>query len=142
MPAVDSLLRRCGRHTGRRRLFAALNLYRDPAFTRSRPERLVLDLILKAGLPRPATNVWVEGFELDMYWEHERFAVELDGYEFHRSRASFESDRRRQEELKLAGIEMVRFTARRIADQPEEVMRRLSQLLKARRLELQRRKGL
>jgi very-short-patch-repair endonuclease len=133
---VDSLLARCGRHPGRKGLGVAIRLYRDPAFTRSWLERRFLDLILNAGLPRPATNACVEGFELDMYWERERFAVELDGYEYHRDRASFESDRRRQEELKLAGIEMVRFTARRVASEPGDVARRLSCLLRSRRQEL------
>ncbi len=49
-----------------------------------------------------------------MYWARERFAVELDSFEFHRGRAAFERDRVRQEELKLAGIEMIRVTSRRI----------------------------
>jgi very-short-patch-repair endonuclease len=66
----------------------------------------------------PSANVFVAGFELDMYWEWERFAVELDGYEFHSGRSSFERDRRRQKDLKLAGIEMVRITARRVRAEP------------------------
>jgi Protein of unknown function (DUF559) len=134
--AVDALLARCGRHPGRNRLSGALRPYRDPAFTRSWLERRFLDLVLKAGLPRPAMNTFVEGHEIDAYWEPERFAVELDGYQFHLSRVAFESDRRRQEELKLAGIEMVRFTARRVADEPGEVVRRLALLLERRRLDL------
>lgn len=116
----------------RRSLEKALDLYREPAFTQSGLERRFLELVRQAGLPMPAANVFVEGYQLDMHWEWERFAVELDGYEFHRSRASFESDRRRQEELKLAGIEMVRFTARRIGDEPREVMRRVAALLEKR----------
>jgi len=84
----------------------------------------------------PSANVFVAGFELDMYWEQARFAVELDGYEFHSSRKSFESDRRRQEELKLVGIEIMRFTAQRLADQPQDVMQRLSSFLEKRFLEL------
>lgn len=134
--AVDMLLARCGRHLGRKRLGAMLRLYRDPAFTRSWLERRFLDLVLAAKLPRPAVNTFVEGHEIDAYWDAERFAVELDGYEFHKGRASFEGDRRRQEDLKLAGIEMVRFTARRIGERPEEVVRRVASLLEQRRREL------
>jgi very-short-patch-repair endonuclease len=133
---VDLLLARCGRHRGRKRLALALQLYRDSDFTRSWLERRFLDLVLKGGLPRPAMNMFVEGREIDAYWEAERFAVELDGYEFHHDRKSFESDRRRQEELKLAGIEVVRFTARRIADHPREVVRQVAALLRQRRAEL------
>lgn len=134
--AVDLLIVRCGRHRGRKRLLTALHIYRDPTFTRSWLERRFLDLILGAGISRPAMNAVVEGHEIDAYWEAERFAVELDGYEFHSDRHSFESDRRRQEELKLAGIEMVRFTARRMIDHPDEVMRRVAALLDRRRSEL------
>jgi very-short-patch-repair endonuclease len=134
--AVDWLIARCGRHPGRKRLAAALRLYRDPAFTRSWLERRFLDLVLAEGLPRPAVNTFVEGYEVDAYWEPERFAVELDGFDFHRGRSSFENDRRRQEELKLAGIEMVRFTARRILDRPSEVAHRVAALLEQRRNEL------
>jgi very-short-patch-repair endonuclease len=137
--AVDSLIARCGRHPGRKRLDAILRIYRAPAFTRSWLERRFLDLVLAAKLPRPAINAFVEGYEIDAYWEAERFAVELDGYEFHRGRASFESDRLRQEELKLAGIEMIRITARRVTDRPAEVVRRVSALLEKRRQELQER---
>jgi len=43
----------------------------------------------------PAVNAYVCGFELDAYWEAERFTVELDSYEHHRSRAAFERDRAR-----------------------------------------------
>ena len=118
-----------------------MELHRDPAYTRSWLERRFLQLVRKSGLPIPSTNVFIAGFELDMYWERERFAVELDGYEFHGSRKSFESDRRRQEELKLAGIEMVRFTARRVEAEPAQVSQRLSALLERRRLEIRRHLG-
>lgn len=134
--AIDHLLTRAGKHPGIGNLRHALGPHREPAFTQSGLERRFLQLVRKAGLPMPAANVFVAGFQLDMYWEQERFAVELDGYEFHRSRTSFESDRRRQEELKLAGIEMVRFTARRVVDEPRAVVGRLSLLLKTRRREL------
>jgi REase_MTES_1575 len=95
-----------------------------------------LKLLRDAGLPLPSANVFIAGFQLDMYWERERFAVELDGYEFHRSRSAFESDRRRQEDLKLVGIEMVRFTARRVVDHPQEVVGRVADFLDQRRSEL------
>ena len=59
---------------------------------RSDLERRFRDLVLAAGLPRPQTNVVVEGYELDCYWEAEGFAVELDTYATHGSRRSFEAD--------------------------------------------------
>jgi hypothetical protein len=134
--AVDSLLARSGRHRGRSRLRAALAIYRDPAFTRSRPERVFLDLVLRAGLPRPAMNTFVAGHEIDAYWETERFAVELDGYATHRTRMAFENDPIRVENLKLAGIDVVRITARRLEREPDQVVQRVAALLKRRGHEL------
>ncbi len=135
--AADSLLARTTGHPGAGRLRQALNLYREPAFTRSALEDRFLRLVREAGLPMPSANVFVAGRELDMYWAPERFAVELDGYEYHRTRAAFERDRLRQEELKLAGIEMIRLTARRIARDPQGVMERLGMLMAQRRHELE-----
>ena len=63
-------------------------------------------------------NFNVAGFELDAYWERERFAVELDVYETHGSRAAFERDRLRQEDLKLIGVEMTRVTGPRLDREP------------------------
>lgn len=134
---VEELIVRAGSHGGVARLRRAIRLYRqEPAVTRSPLERRFLDLVREAGLPAPSMNHFVEGHEVDAYWPEERFAVELDGYRFHRSRAAFERDRLRQEELKLAGVEMIRVTARRIADEPREVIGRIAALLKQRRREV------
>jgi very-short-patch-repair endonuclease len=135
---AEDLLRRCGTHRGRHPLRDALDLYRDPAFYRARSERLLIALIKRAGLPRPMMNAYIEGHEIDAYWPAERFAVEVDGWIAHRSRRSFELDPLRQENLKLAGIEMVRITARRIEREPNEVACRLHLLLRQRRNFLQR----
>jgi very-short-patch-repair endonuclease len=58
--------------------------------------------------------------------------VELDLFETHGTRAAFERDRRRQEELKLLGIEMVRITKPRLDREPEQVLRNLAALLERR----------
>lgn len=134
--AIDDILGRCGRHRGRRKLRLATAIYRDPAFSRSRAELLFLDLVKRAGLPRPALNAFIAGMEIDAYWEAERFAVEVDGWGAHRTRAAFERDPVRQEELKLAGIDSIRITARRIERHPGLVAERLNQLLTQRRLQL------
>ncbi|HVQ58527.1 MAG TPA: hypothetical protein VMS60_06425 [Solirubrobacterales bacterium] len=36
--------------------------------------------MLAHGLPRPAVNINVAGFELDLYWEEQWFAVELNSF--------------------------------------------------------------
>jgi hypothetical protein len=134
---VESLLARTVGHPGHGRLRHALTLYRDdPTVTRSRLERRFLELVKRAGLPTPSMNFNLAGYELDAYWETERFAVELDVYETHGSRAAFERDRLRQEELKLLGVEMVRITGTRLDREPERAMERLSTLLELRRQEV------
>jgi hypothetical protein len=134
--ALDELLARRRGYRGVRRLHRALDDFRDPAFTRSGVERRFLKLVKRAGLPRPSTNLFVAGHELDAYWPELRFAVELDTYEFHGDAESFERDRKRQEDLKLAGIEMVRITGRRIDAEPGAVIHRLRLLLAQRRQHL------
>jgi hypothetical protein len=135
---VESLLARTVGHPGWGRLNRAIALYRTPAFTRSGVERRFLALVLKAGLPRPATCFVEHGYELDVYWPEERFAVELDVFETHGTRAAFERDRLRQEDLKLAGIEMIRVTGPRLDREPRQVVERIARLLAQRRAELRR----
>lgn len=132
---VDSLLARAGGHPGAGRLRRALALYRPSPFTRSGLERRFLELVCEAGLPTPSTSFNELGYELDVYWQAERFAVELDIYETHGSREAFESDRLRQENLKLGGIEMIRVTGPRLDGEPDEVIERVAVLLKRRRRE-------
>lgn len=131
--AIEEILARSGRHRGKRPLRHSLDLYRDPVFSRAGTERRFLQLVLEAGLPRPAINNVVAGHEVDAYWERERFAVELDGFETHRTRAAFERDPIRIEDLKLAGIDAIRITARRIEREPDQVASRLKALLEKRR---------
>jgi very-short-patch-repair endonuclease len=135
--AVEDLLGRAGGHRGRGRLGRALAVYRpDPTFTRSRYERQFRRRVIAAGIAAPAMNSNVEGYELDAYWPDLRFAVELDLFETHGSRAAFERDRLRQEELKLLGIEMISVTRPRFRKEPDAVIANLAALLDRRRREL------
>jgi hypothetical protein len=130
---VDSLLARSVGHPGHGRLRCALELYREPVFTRSGLERRFLALVEDAGLSRPSTGFNVVGYELDVYWPQERFAVELEVFETHGTRSAFERDRLRQEDLKLAGVEMIRVTGKRLEREPARVVERVSRLLEQRR---------
>lgn len=135
---IDDLLDRRRGAAGTKRLRDGVEIYRDPAFSRARSELLFLDLVKRAGLPRPAMNTFVASHEIDAYWEAERFAVEVDGWDTHRTREAFEADPLRQEDLKLAGIDSIRITARRIEREPDAVGQSLRKLLARRREELQR----
>jgi predicted transcriptional regulator of viral defense system len=132
--ALQSVLDRCGNHPGRATLRTALAIHKpDLATTRSGLEREFRDLAVKAGLPPPSMNFAIAGYELDAYWADERFAVELEVFETHGNRASFEADPVRHEELLLIGIEMIRVTGPRLKREPETVIRRVRTLLERRR---------
>jgi very-short-patch-repair endonuclease len=96
----------------------------------------MLAALADAGVGRPAVNNFIEGYELDFYWERERFAVELDSWEHHRDRRSFEQDPARQETVAMAGIEMIRITGSRLKREPEAVARRIGEHLARRRRDL------
>jgi len=132
--AVEELLARTVGHHGHGRLRKSIALYKPTSFTRSSLERRFLELCLAAGLPQPRTNYVAHGFELDCYWPEYRFAVELDLFETHGSRAAFERDRKRQEDLLLVGIGMTRVTGPRLEREPDEVLRRVGRLLEQRGL--------
>jgi Protein of unknown function (DUF559) len=85
--------------------------------TRSDLEAKFLDLVRDAGLPEPLTNTVLATpnhprLEVDLYWPADRLIVEIDGYEAHRTRATFEADRRRDAALGAAGYRVLRFSRR------------------------------
>ncbi|HEX3360891.1 MAG TPA: type IV toxin-antitoxin system AbiEi family antitoxin domain-containing protein, partial [Solirubrobacterales bacterium] len=130
----EALLSRAGGHPGRGKLAAALRAYKpEQAVLRSDLEKRFRDLVLAAGLLRPQTNVVVEGYELDAYWEAEGFAVELDVYATHGSPTSFEEDRKREDDLLLAGIELIRVTDVRLDREPRETIAHVAAHLARRR---------
>jgi very-short-patch-repair endonuclease len=57
--------------------------------------------------------------------------AETDGYAAHRGRRAFESDRRRDVELRAAGYTVVRFTDRQLVENGEWVVERLRSFLGA-----------
>jgi hypothetical protein len=127
--AVEDLLARTVGHHGHKRLRRAIALYRPTSFTRSGLEKRFLELVIQAGLPQPHTNYVEHGFELDCYWPEYSFVVELDVFETHGTRAAFERDRMRQEDLLLVGIGMTRVTGPRLEREPDKVIRRVARLL-------------
>lgn len=99
------------------------------ARTRSVYERRLLELIIAAQLPRPLTNHLVAGHEVDMVWLDRRLVVEFDGFSFHSDRRAFETDRRRDQDLVLAGFRVIRITARQVDEEPYAVIARLAAAL-------------
>ena len=116
------------RRAGASRLRALLESG-QPAFTRSEAEEQFLALIRKAQLPAPEVNVKVGGLEVDFLWRAERFVTEIDGFTFHSSAGTFESDRRRDAVLAAAGMRVTRVTWRQMVNEPEALLVRLAQAL-------------
>jgi predicted transcriptional regulator of viral defense system len=100
--------------------------------TRSHLEDAFLEFCAKYGLPRPQVNNVVCGYEVDFLFEPQRLIVELDGWEFHRDRTSFERDRTRDADTAEAGYLTVRITWDRLKIQPRREADRLRGILASR----------
>jgi very-short-patch-repair endonuclease len=114
----------------RRLLDAAESL---ETLTRSELEEAFLSLIRSAGLPTPALNLRVQRMRVDAAWRTERVAVELDGYEWHRTRRRHDADRGRDAALRRLGWLPVRYSFRQVIDEPVAVIADLAPILTRRR---------
>lgn len=120
------------RHAGRRgvpRLRVAFSADRPRVYTRSEAEERFLDLVQSGGLPSLTASVMIEGYEVDFLWPRAKLVVEVDGYAYHASRRSFESDRRRDAELQAAGYQVVRVTWRQLVEERDATLVRLARAL-------------
>lgn len=97
-------------------LRAALGSDCGPTFTRSNAEERFLELIRAGNLPLPRVNAQLLAYEVDFYWPEQRLVVEVDGFEYHRSRRAFEGDRERDRTLVAAGFQVIRLTWRQITE--------------------------
>jgi predicted transcriptional regulator of viral defense system len=103
--------------------------------TESELEERFLELCSAAGLPRPRVNAWVNfrdgAVKVDFLWPAEKLIVEADGRQVHGTRRAFETDRRRDQRLMLAGYRVVRCTWRQLTEQPQGLVATISSLLDA-----------
>ena len=130
--AIDALLARSRGRRGQAVIKAVLAEMRGPVpWTRSELENAFLPLIREAGLPEPQVNVIVCGDLVDFWWPEQRLVVEVDGYLWHKTRRSFEDDRRRDVKRQLAGIRTARFTELRVRFERREVQSEMTRLLSA-----------
>ena len=103
---------------------ATLRTLAPPTHTRSDLEARFTTFLNDRRFPTPQTNVLIEGIEVDCAWPDKRLVVELDSYEFHRTRATFERDRQRDRRLAAAGWTVIRVTWRDL-DEPGALEREL-----------------
>jgi hypothetical protein len=85
------------------------------------------------GLPEPVMAAKVSGWEVDALFPDEKVIVELDGWDFHSSRESFESDRERDASTLAAGCVTVRVTWERMTERAAREATRLHAILNQRR---------
>jgi hypothetical protein len=116
--AVEQALGRGHGRPGARHIRTLLAEHRGDQITRSELEDRFLTLCLNANLPPPAVNTRIEAngttYEVDFLWRTNRLVAETDGWGPHRTQRAFEADRRRDADLLVAGLRVVRFTWRQI----------------------------
>ena len=105
-----------------------------PTFTLtdSELERLMLPIAQRAGLTKPLTQQYVNGFRVDFYWPDLGLIVETDGLRYHRTPFEQERDHERDQAHAAAGLTTLRFTHSQVAHRPAYVEERLRDV--ARRL--------
>lgn len=86
-------------------------------------ERLFRPIAAAAGLPPPDTKAWVNGFEVDFFWEDLGLVIETDGLRYHRTSAEQAKDRLRDQTHTAAGLTTLRFTHRQVKYEPAHVKR-------------------
>jgi very-short-patch-repair endonuclease len=91
------------------------------ALTDSALERRFLPISAHAGLPVPRTQVSVNGFRVDFYYEEIGLIVETDGLRYHRTPAQQARDRLRDQTHTAAGLTTLRFTHAQIRYEPSRV---------------------
>jgi very-short-patch-repair endonuclease len=128
-PRILAAIERVPNYAGVASVRAILGQPGGASRTRSGGERAMLRLIRAAGLPAPRTNLLIAGFTADFVWEDQRLIVEVDGHRYHSSRPAFERDHRRDIVHKNAGYEVLRFTARQLAEEPLLVIATIARAL-------------
>jgi very-short-patch-repair endonuclease len=117
---------------GSRKLLALLADMKDHGVTRTRSdvEAALLQLCLDHDLPRPQVNRYDNGREVDFRWPAQRLIVEVDGWQFHRSRRAFVTDRARDRAAVATGWRVARFPATEVMYEPRRVADELRILLR------------
>jgi very-short-patch-repair endonuclease len=135
LAAVRDLIKRSRGRRGVARLRMAIDsLHPDTRKTRSPLERRFLRVCQSMRLPRPEVNALMDlgptVVEADFLWREARLILETDGRESHDTASAFENDRRRDQQLMVAGWRVVRCTWRQLSDEPAAVVKTIEALLR------------
>ena len=133
--AVEDVLARANGRQGAGVLRAVIaEIDDEPGLTANDLEDRFLELCRAAGLPKPAVNQWLAidagpPVRADFVWRKARLIVETDGWGSHGTRQGFERDRMRDQRVRVAGWEPVRFTRRQVLREPDRVAATTAALL-------------
>jgi hypothetical protein len=133
IPQLVELVERLPRSPSARRVRAVVDVPRGGP-TRSELEDQYLAFAERFGLPPPETSVWIAGREVDIWYPDERVIVEVDGWEFHSDRESYEDDRDEDATALALGIVTIRITSPRMTNTPEREAERIQRILAMRRV--------
>ena len=121
-PALEAMARAHARHGGARDLRAALSRHvAGEAPTRSDLESLFVGVCRAHALPAPRANVRIGEHTVDFLFAADGLIVEIDSWRYHRSRARFEADRRRDATHLAAGLRTLRITDAQLEHDAESV---------------------
>jgi very-short-patch-repair endonuclease len=126
-PKTRALLKRSRRRRGVARLRLILDtIHPQTKRTRSELERLFLEMCAKRDLPEPEVNVWLPApngkrYQADFLWRDNGLIVEADSRRFHDTDIAFVDDRKRQQQLELAGWRVSRCTWEEVEQEPRRL---------------------
>ena len=124
---IAEVLDRANGHRGAKKLAGVIAT--GPAPTRSELEDLVLDLVLRGGLPHSDVNTPLTRLGRrvvpDFRWAAQRLIVEADGAAWHEGKLAREGDTERQAILEASGERVIRITWDQAVQRPAQSMARV-----------------
>ncbi len=97
----------------------------------SKAERLLIDLLEKAGIHGWIANYPVGPYRVDNAFPDQKVAIEIDGFAFHTDATVFQHDRSRQNYLIINGWRVLRFTWWDLVEHPERVIAEVRRAISA-----------
>lgn len=133
--AVRSILKRGRRRRGVARLRLVVDsLHPQTRRTRGELERLFLGMCIRAGVPQPEVNIWLDvpggnPLQADFLWRDARLIVEADSRKFHDTASAFEYDRKREQRFQAGAWRVSRCTWAQVEREPRRLAATIRALL-------------
>jgi len=125
---VEAVLKRMPRAKGARQLRKVMS--GDVKVVLSKLEKRFLRTLEAEDLPLPDTNRPAGSRRVDCRWPNHKLTVELDGFQFHNSRHSWDQGNRREREARKRGDEFRRYTYADVFEDAAYMLTELRALLR------------